>query len=98
LAAVTTMAAIALAWSAQCTLATAAPASLPSAWHHVRGPKLAPNNVLNEVAAVSTRTAWAAGAQGFTSNGSNPGQPLLERWNGHAWSVSALPVTWPGGI
>lgn len=92
------MTVIVLVGPVQGALAASAPARRGPAWHFVRGPKLAPGNVLNDVSAVSMRSAWAAGAQGFTSDGSSPGRPLLERWNGHAWSVSALPVTWPGGI
>ncbi len=96
LAAAATMTAVAHAGAAPGT--QAAPAGRHPSWHLVRGPRLAPNNVLNDVAAVSKRLAWAGGVQGFTSNGSRPGRPLLARWSGRAWSVSALPVTWPGGI
>jgi hypothetical protein len=99
LAAAATMTSIALAGIAQGAPASAAaPAGRALAWHLVRGPKAAQNSALNDVAAVSTRSAWAAGVQGFTSNGSRPGRPLLEHWNGRVWSVSALPVRWPGGI
>jgi hypothetical protein len=97
-AAVGVMTAIMLAVPAQGALAVSAQPARQAAWRLVRGPAVAPNNVLNSIAAVSTRSAWAGGVQGFTSDGSKPGRPLLEHWNGRAWSVSALPVTWPGGI
>src|SRR5215472_11710806 len=93
-AAVGVMTAIVLA-VAQGALAASAQPARQVTWRLVRGPAVAPNNVLNSIAAVSTRSAWAGGVQGFTSDGSKPGRPLLEHWNGRAWSVSALPVTWP---
>jgi len=67
-------------------------------WTIVHGPRLAPNNALNDLAVVSKRLAWAAGIEGFSSNGTMPGRPLIERWNGHAWSHVRLPSTWPGGF
>ena len=76
--------------------ASAAPA--PAAWAIVRGPRLAPNNVLNGVVAVSTRLAWTVGIEGFSSNGATPGRPVIERWNGRSWSVAPLPSAWPGGL
>jgi hypothetical protein len=75
----------------------AAPATSPS-WQIVRGPRLAPNNVLNGVAALSKRLAWAVGIEGFSSNGGRPGHPLIERWNGLAWSRARFPSAWPGGL
>ena len=76
-------------------------ASVPAAtqaWKVVRGPKLAPNSALNGIAAVSKGLAWAVGTEGFSSNGSRPGRPLIERWNGRAWSRARLPSAWPGGL
>ena len=67
-------------------------------WTIVRGPKLAPNNVLNGLAVVGKRLAWAAGIEGFSSNGSRPGNPLIERWNGNTWARVKLPSAWPGGL
>ena len=82
--------------------ASAAPApasaSAPAGWAIVRGPRLAPNDVLNGVVAVSARLAWAVGIEGFSSNGATPGRPVIERWNGRSWSVAQLPSTWPGGL
>jgi hypothetical protein len=75
----------------------ATPAAAQS-WRIVPGPRLAPNNVLNGLAVVSRRLAWAVGIEGFSSNGSRPGRPLIERWNGHAWSRARLPSLWPGGL
>jgi hypothetical protein len=68
------------------------------AWTIVHGPKLAPNSALNSLAVVGKRLAWAAGTEGFSSNGSRPGRPLIERWNGKAWSRAKLPSVWPGGF
>ena len=74
-----------------------APATTQS-WKIVRGPKLAANNALNGIAAVSKRLAWTVGTEGFSSNGSRPGKPLIERWNGRTWSRARLPSAWPGGL
>jgi len=68
------------------------------AWTIVHGARLAPNNALNGLAVVSRRLAWAAGIEGFSSNGTMPGRPLIERWNGRAWSRVRLPSIWPGGL
>jgi hypothetical protein len=76
----------------------AAAAGTGASWRIVRGPALAPNNVLNGLAVVSQRLAWAAGAQGFSSDGKVPGRPVIERWNGSRWSAARLPSTWPGGL
>jgi hypothetical protein len=78
--------------------ALAAGPAASQTWTIVRGPRLAPNNVLNGLAAVSKRLAWAVGIEGFSSNGSRPGSPLIERWNGRAWSRARLPSAWPGGL
>src|SRR5215469_938718 len=67
-------------------------------WTIVHGARLAPNNVLNDLAVISKRLAWAAGIEGFSSNGTVSGRPLIERWNGRAWSRVRLPSTWPGGF
>ena len=91
----------AVSWAAAIPASAApapAPASAPAAWAIVRGPRLAPNDVLNGVVAVSARLAWAVGIEGFSSNGATPGRPVIERWNGRSWSVAQLPSTWPGGL
>jgi hypothetical protein len=92
----------AISWAAASIPAGAAqapaPASAPASWAIVRGPRLAPNNALNGVVAVSTRLAWAVGIQGFSSNGTTPGRPVIERWNGRSWSVARLSSSWPGGL
>src|SRR5215469_10415523 len=80
------------------TAAIATSRSAPPAWHTVRGAKLAPNNVLNGVAAVSKQLAWAVGMAGFSSDGKAPGRPVIERWNARSWSNVRLPSTWPGGL
>jgi hypothetical protein len=78
--------------------ALAAGPAASQTWTIVHGAKLAPNAVLNGLAVVGKRLAWAAGIEGFSSNGSRPGGPLIERWNGSAWSRVRLPSTWPGGL
>jgi len=78
--------------------ALAAGPAASQTWSIVHGANLAPNNTLNSLAVVGKRLAWAAGTEGFSSNGSRPGQPLIERWNGTAWSRSRLPSMWPGGF
>src|SRR5215510_9380634 len=67
-------------------------------WTIVHGSRLAPNNVLNGLAVVSKRLAWAVGIEGFSSNGTVPGRPVIERWNGRAGSRVRLPSSWPGGL
>ncbi|HEX6932709.1 MAG TPA: hypothetical protein VF162_11235 [Streptosporangiaceae bacterium] len=79
------------------TAFASAPAATAS-WKIVRGPALAPNSALNGIAAVSKRLAWAVGTEEFSSDGTRPGRPLIERWNGTAWSRAHLPSTWPGGF
>jgi hypothetical protein len=68
------------------------------AWHKVAGARLAPNNVLNGIGAVSRQLAWAVGIEGFSSDGKVPGRPVMERWSGRLWSVVRLPSSWPGGL
>ena len=89
-----------VAWQGAMTAASAAPAqgSGRPAWREVPGARLAPNNVLNGIAAVSGKLAWAVGIAGFSSDGKVPGRPVIERWNGRSWSVVRLPSTWPGGL
>jgi hypothetical protein len=78
--------------------ASAAGPAASQTWSIVHGAKLAPNSALNGLAVVNKRLAWAAGIEGFSSNGSRPGHALMERWNGTAWSRAKLPTTWPGGF
>jgi hypothetical protein len=47
------------------------------------------NNLFYGVSAASTTQVWAVGYQ---SGGGGP-QPLVERWNGTAWSLETLPST-----
>jgi len=67
-------------------------------WTIVHGARLAPNNVLNGLAVVNKRLAWAAGIEGFSSDGTVPGRPVIERWNGRAWARVRLPSIWPGDL
>jgi hypothetical protein len=79
------------------TASAAGPAATQK-WSIIHGPKLAPNSALNGLAVAGKRLAWAAGTEGFSSDGSRPGRPLIERWNGTAWSRARLPSIWPGGF
>src|SRR5215472_1087003 len=99
LVAVVGVIAASMAFSPATTAARAAvgAGSGPS-WRIVRGAVLAPNNVLNGLAVVSQRLAWAAGAQGLSSDGKVPGRPVIERWIGSRWSAARLPSTWTGGL
>ncbi len=59
------------------------------AWAYVNSPSPGTrDNVLQGVAADSPSDAWAVGDQ-VTAAGAT--QPLIEHWNGSAWSVAALP-------
>jgi hypothetical protein len=72
-------------------------AAKPAAWAIVHGARLTPDNTLWGVAATSARSAWAVGREGYGVNGTRPGRPLLEHWNGRAWSKVSLRSSWPGG-
>lgn len=96
----TAVAVMAASWFPGTVIASAAPTagSGRPAWGIVAGARLAPNNVLNGVAAVSGKLAWAVGIAGFSSDGKVPGSPVIERWNGHSWAKVRLPSAWPGGL
>jgi hypothetical protein len=61
------------------------------AWTEVPTPVVGAggNNLFYGVAALSATQVWAVG---YRSTGTGP-QPLVERWNGTAWSVETLPST-----
>ncbi|HEX6798026.1 MAG TPA: hypothetical protein VF116_09980, partial [Ktedonobacterales bacterium] len=60
-----------------------------SQWAYVNSPSPgAEDNVLQGVAADSASDVWAAGAQ---TSAAGVTQPLVEHWNGSAWSVATLP-------
>jgi hypothetical protein len=68
----------ALAWSDD--VATA-----PAAWTVVSSPNASPgNNVLAAVDSVSASDVWSVGS---ADNGNGNQQPLIEHWDGTAWSV-----------
>lgn len=92
------LAGLALPAQAQAAGPAARPASASASWQVIRPPKLATDNTLNSLAVVSSKMAWAAGAEGWSSDGTDNGRPLIVRWNGTAWSKVALPTAWRGGI
>jgi len=99
LAALAPMMAVVLAVSAGASAsAVLAASSRTPAWVVMRGPMLSQNNALNSIVAISPLSAWAAGIEGFSSDGRLPGRPLLEHWNGRAWSTVRVPSSWPGGL
>jgi len=69
-----------------------------ASWRIVPTPGLIPDNALSAAAVVSKQLAWAVGTEGYASNGSNPGTPLILRWNGTRWSRARLPGSWQGGL
>ncbi len=68
---------------------TSAPAYHTKSWKIVSSPNTsATYNVLNSVAAFSTHDAWAVGQAQYCPS---PLDPLVEHWNGMAWSVVSSP-------
>jgi hypothetical protein len=65
-------------------------------WRTVPSPQVA-QGVLNGIAAISSREAWAVGGVvrvgGITGGEVVSGSPLIERWNGTRWSVTPTPKT-----
>jgi hypothetical protein len=58
-------------------------------WTVVRSPRPAPNAILYDVTAVAPSDVWAVGLR---ANSSRLDQiPLIEHWNGTAWSLVASP-------
>ena len=95
------MAGFSLCWPAAQTAAQAATTLGPGAasqWHIVPTPTLAPDNALSSLAVVGKGLAWAAGVEGYSSDGAAAGGPLILRWNGSRWSRSRLPGSWQGGM
>jgi hypothetical protein len=85
-------------WSAllaAALLALAGPASAAT-WTAVPSPNLTQfDNVLWGVDALSSTSAWAVGR---ADTGTLPiRRPVIERWNGAAWSISASPLPSGGG-
>ena len=61
------------------------------AWSIVASPNTAAleNNYLEDVACVATDDCWAVGAA--RTGGPGTGQPLIQRWDGTAWSIAYAP-------
>jgi hypothetical protein len=60
-----------------------------TSWSVVPSPNVDPSlNVLNGIAVVAGNNVWAVGSSGGTSN---PGQTLIEHWNGSSWTVVSSP-------
>jgi hypothetical protein len=60
-----------------------------NAWTLSNAPDRSFNDVLTGVAAVSADDAWAVGA--WDPGGTARDRPLVEHWNGSAWSIVSLP-------
>ena len=56
---------------------------------HLPGPTY---GALYAIAATASGQMWAVGQAGGGRNGQMPTTPLIERWNGRAWSVVASPA------
>ena len=60
-----------------------------ASWSVVASPNVDPSlNALNAVAVVAGTNVWAVGSSGGETN---PGQTLVEHWNGTSWSVVSSP-------
>jgi hypothetical protein len=60
-----------------------------TSWSVVPSPNVDPSlNALNAVAVVAGTSVWAVGSSGGVTN---PGQTLVEHWNGTSWSVVSSP-------
>jgi hypothetical protein len=72
--------------------ATADAATPGSVWSTVKSPNVTTGtfagNVLSSVTAVSDTDVWAAGSVSKTNGDPAGDRPLIEHWNGTAWSVS----------
>ena len=63
-----------------------------AAWKIIRSANIGANaNILRGVAGSSSNDVWAVGLGNSTSNQS--GRPLVEHWNGTAWSLTRSPNT-----
>jgi hypothetical protein len=63
-----------------------------TSWSIVRSANIGPNaNILRGVAAASSNDVWAVGLANSTSLQS--GRPLVEHWDGTAWSLARSPKT-----
>lgn len=64
-----------------------------SSWSVVAsaGPGLA-SNTLSGVTAISANNVWAVGDSANISSPHAPYSPLIEHWNGKAWSIVASPI------
>jgi hypothetical protein len=68
-------------------------------WTRVPSPSPAPNSRLTSVSATSTGNAWTVGWTGTGSGtiDSQGDKPLIEHWNGTAWSLVRGPAAVPYG-
>jgi hypothetical protein len=63
-----------------------------TAWSIVNSPNSSsPVNRLVAAAAVSAKNVWAVGYYSYDSGGITQDKPLIEHWNGNAWSVVFAP-------
>jgi hypothetical protein len=72
----------------------ASPAFAASGWTIVPAPPTGANANLFGVSAVSDSDAWAVGTQNGAPNTGLGSKPLIDNWNGTAWT-QATPPAWP---
>jgi hypothetical protein len=68
------------------------------AWRRARVPALGDSALLEGVAAVSARDAWAVGDNDAGPHGGNLGKTVLLHWNGRTWRRVASPVAGAEGL
>lgn len=70
----------------------ASPALAATSWTVVSSPPTGENAVLSGVSADSGSDAWAVGSENAEANGVGA-KPLIDHWNGTAWSQVTAPAT-----
>jgi hypothetical protein len=73
----------------------AGPALAASGWTIVSAPPAGQNAPLRAVSAVSATDAWAVGYHSGNAGTNVGAKPLIDNWNGAAWSAASVPAT-PG--
>ncbi len=73
-------------------LLVAGPALAATGWTVVSAPPTGQNAFLTGVSADSASDAWAVGSQNAEPNGVGA-KPVLDHWNGSAWSQVTAPPT-----
>jgi len=68
-----------------------------SAWTGVPVQDPSGGGILSGVAAISPDDAWAVGTVGPGPGIPSPARPLIEHWNGTAWTITSIPDPAGGG-